>query len=290
MSQDRATAERLRNYQLVAVVVATAPAALCALAWGATGTQLFVPLVTAIGALVIALLFRRTEEPTTLSVAWPVLWWMFVYQANVDAIMHADPSRFVDGTLAGWDAVLFGRGEARVPTWEMGGALEELGNAFYVSFFVGVPLGLFWAWRTRGELAALQHGLTLLASIGLCSLVWLVFPSGGIHETGSPPSVGLGPATAFARWVYSVNPHFAAAFPSGHVANAAGCATLLALQGSGRLWPLWAACVGFGAVYGQYHHFVDIPPGFLIGAGVAWLVSRIGPYGQTLNRIRESNE
>ena len=110
MRQHRTTTERLRNYQVVAVVVATAPAALCALAWGATGTQLFVPLVTAIGALVIALLFRRTEKPTMLSVAWPALWWMFVYQANVDAVMQADPSRFIDGTLASWDAVLFGRG------------------------------------------------------------------------------------------------------------------------------------------------------------------------------------
>lgn len=275
----------LRQWQLGAAAVAVLPSLCFAVAWKASGPHLLVPAVTAFGVLSSAWQARRERGHGLLSVAWPIVWWPLLYLAPVDAV-SVDPSRYIDETLKRWDAVLLATGAEHMPRWTLGGPLEELANVFYVGFYLVVPLNLLGAWMRRGEEAALRHGLALLLGLAACSVIWLIIPSGGYHETGSPLSPGWGPATEVARWIYRMNPHYAAAFPSSHVALSVASATVVAREGGTRLWFIFALGVCFATVYGQYHYLVDVPPGFVIGLAAGWVATAVGrrPRGEGSDR------
>lgn len=239
---------------------------------GATG-QLLVPLLVLSGAALSAWLAASGLAGSgLLAVAWPVLWWPGLYLASVQAV-QVNPDRYIDVHLAAWDGHLFQRGVVLTPGWSLGGPTEELANLLYASFYAVVPGALLWAWSRRGEELALRFGLGLLLSFAACSLAWLVWPAGGYHATGSPLTEGWGPFTGLVRTLYAANPHYAAAFPSSHVAISVGMASMLIRSGQTRLWWLWAAGVSWSTVYGQYHYAVDAPPAWLVGAvagALAW--------------------
>ncbi|MEQ1505675.1 MAG: phosphatase PAP2 family protein, partial [Myxococcota bacterium] len=170
---------------------------------------------------------------------YPLLFWPILYQQAVETVMLT-PHRYVDPVLLRFDAVLFGWPHGVPTTALLGGPIEELANAFYTSYYVGIPVGFFWLFRQDPDQAR-RYGTAVLTAFAGCALIWLVIPSGGLHPTGGPTGAAFGPFTEVARMVYATNPHYAAAFPSSHVALATAAATTLHLSGRGRVGYLWAA-------------------------------------------------
>jgi membrane-associated phospholipid phosphatase len=200
--------------------------------------------------------------------AWPVAWWPVLYPQAV-AVIELDRSRFLDPVLFRIDAALFGwSGGVPSPTL-LGGPLEELANAFYVSYYVGIPLGFLLIWR-RSVPHAVRYGSAILVAFATCAVLWLAFPSGGLHPSGGPTTPAWGPFTAFARQVYETNPHYAAAFPSSHVALAFAAASAMLRVDRKALWAIvWAVGVALATVIGQYHYTVDAVGGAVVGAWAA---------------------
>jgi membrane-associated phospholipid phosphatase len=232
------------------------------------------PFVVVVAFSVAA--WRSRGQPITLpQAAWPLLLWPFVYDAAVQIVM-LEPGRYVDAALAQADAWLLGR-PVGPPTWALGGPAEEIANVLYASYYAVIPLGFVWFWARRSAEDALRYGTAILASLTACATVWLLLPAGGWHATGSPESAGLGPFTAFVRLVYDVNPHYAGAFPSSHVALATTAALLFVAAGASRWWVVWAFGIAWSTIYGQYHYAVDSPPALVIGAlSAAWAARATG--------------
>jgi membrane-associated phospholipid phosphatase len=208
-------------------------------------------------------------------ILWPLFTWPLSYQASVEVI-PLFPSRYIDPVLAAFDGRLFGLVGVH-PLWQLGGPLEEVANWFYLSYYLGVPIGLLWAWKARGEGAAARYGLAMVIAFGICAAVWLAIPSGGWHLGGAPTNAGFGPATAFAHEVYARNPHHAAAFPSSHVA--VGVASIAAMRElrAPRWLLLWPLAIAFATIYGQYHYTLDAAGGWGIGFLAARLAWRAQP-------------
>lgn len=191
--------------------------------------------------------------------AWPLAYGALGYGAHTE-ILQAWPDRYVDRIFLHADSQLFGLVGLEPLGWTLGGPLEELANLFYASFYFAIPLGLAWAWR-RGQADRYSRALTWAYS--LCAVGWLLLPAGGYHSTGTPLTAAPGPATELVRWLYAQHPHFAAAFPSSHVAVSVALAG--AVLGRRPGWWLWPLGVAFATVYGQYHFLVDAFAGWGVG-------------------------
>lgn len=202
-----------------------------------------------------------------LAAAWPLVLWPFLYTASVEVVQHY-PDRYIDHWLAWADRLLlYGRSP---DTWALGGPQEELANLLYLSYYVVIPGGALWAWWRFGPEQMTRYTLGILAAFTCCALAWLVVPAGGYHPDGSPNGHPYGPFTAVMRAIYDASPHYAAAFPSSHVALAfASSAALSRLGASTWIW-LWAGGVAWSTVQGQYHYVVDSPPAMVLGVGAAW--------------------
>jgi hypothetical protein len=232
----------------------------------------------AFGGLTLTALFAAVSRPASpaarfASAAWPVAWWPVLYPSAV-AVIELDRARYADPVFFRFDAALFGwTGGAPSTAW-LGGPLEEVANLFYVSYYVGIPLGLLVAW-TRSSDAATRYAQAVLVSFATCAVLWLVIPTGGLHLTGGPLTPAWGPFTAIAREIYATNPHYAAAFPSSHVALAFAAAGSLVLD-ERRRWPwvVWAGGIAFGTVFGQYHYTADAAAGLLVGVSSAQIAFR----------------
>lgn len=208
----------------------------------------------------------RLSELVAVFILWPLL-----YQGAIGTVM-LEPHRYVDPWLARADALLLSR-TVGPPSWPLGGPVEELANAFYVSFYLVVPLTMLWLWWRRGAEAAARYTTAFLGAFTACALAWLLVPAGGYHPHGNPASDPFGPFTLIAHTLYERNPHYAAAFPSSHVALSAVAALALVRSGAPRAWLAWVAGVAFATVYGQYHYAVDTPPALVVAAlttGLAW--------------------
>jgi len=211
---------------------------------------------------------ERRRVARWVGLGWPIVLWPAMYDGAV-RIVTAYPERYVDAWLAAADRVIFlGNPPDR---WPLGGPVEELANLAYASYYLVIPACALWAWRRRGDEALARYGLALVATFGACALLWLVAPAGGYHPTGCPPGEPWGPFTALMRWIYARSPHYAAAFPSSHVALAVAAAALIVRLGGPRwLWP-WALAVAWSTVQGQYHYGIDTPPAIALGiVGARW--------------------
>ena len=237
--------------------------------------------------LAAALLAMRTagERVGPMGALWPVLIRPAIYQGAV-GILQLAPERYIDATFARADALLLGY--PGPPRWALGGPVEELANAFYVSYYLVVPLALLWVWR-RSDAAALRYGLALLLAMTLCGWGWLLAPAGGYHPAGYPTAAeAFGPFTRAAHLLYANNPHFAAAFPSSHVGVAVALVVVLRSLGASRVWWFWALGVALSTFYCQYHFVVDAPGG-LVAGGAALAVAapeRSAEVAAALERIR----
>ncbi|MEZ4238330.1 MAG: phosphatase PAP2 family protein [Myxococcota bacterium] len=215
---------------------------------------------------------RRRAPLGFVAAVVPLLLWPLLYDGAVQIVMLA-PERYVDGWLTQIDAAVMLR-PLGPPPWPLGGPREELANFLYASFYAGIPLGFLFVWRRHGTTAAGRYVAAFLATFAVCGVIWLLFPSGGYHASGSPTTPAWGPFTALMRDVYRADPHYAAAFPSSHVALATTAASMVAWYGRRPVWVLWWPLgIAWATIYGQYHYAVDSPPALLIGvAAAAWAV------------------
>lgn len=212
---------------------------------------------------------QSTRRSSWFAVAAPLIAWPLVYVGFVH-VASLEPSRFVDAALARLDAAWM-RHPVGPPTWPLGGWMEEVANTLYASYYVVVPATALMIARRRGLEEAGRYGVAVWATMLLCAAGWLLWPAGGYHSTGSPLDPAHGPFTAIVRALYAWNPHYAASFPSSHVAVALVAALARIRAGGTRAWLLWAAGVSFATVYGQYHYAVDTPPAILVAfAGFGW--------------------
>jgi len=184
-------------------------------------------------------------------------------------IAELDPLRYHDALLARSDAFLFAPWTGGGPVWPLGGPVEEAANLLYVSYYLAIPLAFMVMARRGGIEGATRFALALIAAFAICSTVWIVFPSGGLHPTGAPHSEPWGPFTMIAHGIYAVQPHFAAAFPSGHVADAAVIAVVLRSVGVRRTVWLWVLGMYGATIIGQYHYAVDGLAGLAVGVAAA---------------------
>jgi hypothetical protein len=211
---------------------------------------------------------RRVRPLPFAAVVAPLALWPLLYDGAVEIVLLA-PERFVDGWLTELDARLLARPPGP-PTWPLGGPAEEAANLLYASYYVGIPTGMVWLWARRGTAAAARYVAAFLGAFTACGVLWLVLPSGGYHPSGSPTTAPAGPFTALMRTIYDANPHYAAAFPSSHVALSTAAAATLAWYGARpALVAWWPLGIAWATVYGQYHYAVDSPPALAIGL-VAW--------------------
>jgi membrane-associated phospholipid phosphatase len=188
-------------------------------------------------------------------------------------ILELQRGRYVDGLLADADAWL-GLYQGGQPLWSMGGLTEELANVAYASYYlIPVMVGIVALQRGPREATRLTAALTL-ASL-MCGLVWLAFPSGGYHPGGSPQGPAAGPFTALVHALYAQQPHYAAAFPSEHVAHAVALAAVLRRYWGPWVW-LWALGIALSTVVGQYHYAFDGLAGWAVGLAAATWVRQGG--------------
>jgi membrane-associated phospholipid phosphatase len=220
------------------------------------------------GGLFVTSVVVRASHPERLlgrlvQAGYPLVFWPLLYQQAVDIVL-LEPARYVDPVLARLDAFVL-----PWTTAMLGGPMEELASLFYVSYYVALPLGFFAAWRRDPETASRYSTAILVAFVG-CALLWLAVPAGGIHPNGCPTGTAWGPFTSVARFVYATNPHYAAAFPSSHVALSVAAAYALHRAGYGRWALVWAFGIALATVVGQYHYAVDAVAGWAVG----WFAAR----------------
>jgi hypothetical protein len=238
--------------------------------WSAVGTLAFIPILA---VLVARLEARRPGRvSSTLRACWPLAAAPVAYLAEVQ-ILELQRGRYIDGILAHADAWL-GIYQGGQPLWSMGGPIEELANMAYASYYlIPVMVGFVALRRGAHEATRLTAALTL-ASL-MCGLVWLIFPSGGYHVGGSPQGPAFGPFTALVHGLYAQHPHYAAAFPSEHVAHAVALAGVLRRDWGPWIW-LWALGIALSTVVGQYHYAFDGVAGWAVGMAAATWVCQGG--------------
>ena len=193
-----------------------------------------------------------------IQAGYPLLFWPLLYEQAVRTVMLR-PDRYVDPVLMQIDSLV-----VRGTTVLLGGPIEELASLFYVSYYGMLPLGFLLLWR-RDPTQASRYTTSLLVAFTGCALLWLAVPAGGIHPGGCPTGPAFGPFTELAHSVYAANPHFAAAFPSSHVALSVAAAATLRRAGAGRWVWLWALGVALATVVGQYHFSLDALAGWIVG-------------------------
>jgi len=218
--------------------------------------------------LVVAGLAGLSDNtPEAVHLLWPLAAWPGLYQGTVE-VVQAAPERYWDAWFRAFDSTWLGWLGITFP-WHLGGPIEEGLNLFYVSLYVGVPLALHLAWRHGGAALATRYGLALVSTFIGCGIVWVVLPTGGWWAHGSPQSAPWGPFTAISRFIYDVNPHAAAAFPSSHVAASVAAVVVLRRAGLARWLWIWPLGIAAATIYGQYHYSLDAFGGWALGLGVA---------------------
>lgn len=232
----------------------------------------FVVLLVLVGVLREAHLGWPGRLTASVRAFWPVLVAPMVYLAEA-RVLEVDQSRYVDGVLAAIDGWM-GLYHAGQPLWPIGGWVEELANAAYASYYV-IPFAAIWLTLRRGPAEGARVTAALVFASLTCGTVWLLWPSGGYFPLGGPMDPAPGPFTAFVHHIYASHPHYAAAFPSEHVAHAAALAAVLRQRGTGRWVWLWVGAIAVSTVIGQYHYAADGVAGALVGLLAAAIAARV---------------
>jgi hypothetical protein len=207
----------------------------------------------------------RTQWSALLRVCWPLLAAPAAYLAEVH-ILELERGRYIDAMLAGVDQWL-GLYRGGQPIWSTTGLPEELANALYASYYL-IPFVVLWLAATRGMMEAARATTALVLASLACGCIWLVFPSGGYFLGGSPQDGSSSFFTALVHGLYAQHPHFAAAFPSEHVAHAVALAGVLRRERGAWIW-LWPLGIAVATVLGQYHFAADGFGGWIVGFGAA---------------------
>jgi membrane-associated phospholipid phosphatase len=172
--------------------------------------------------------------------------------------------------------------------------LDELMHFFYFSYFLILIFGpLIGRMPPRGSLnrkwgftrPEFESALTCMILGFLCAFVWYPWiPARGPFENveliaAQPPFEG-GLFTAWARGITDGAYVSGNCFPSAHVAGTWGVTfgLLFYYRRIGLFMAVVAVGVSISCFYTRYHHFVDVPAGFLmglLGTGLFWCLRRL---------------
>lgn len=278
---DRASFDRLCTARDRAIV-ALSCANLLAIALFATSGRFAPPFSAAVMLALPPLIwavengYAQAPSPlvTAIRACWPAFAAPLAYLAEV-RIVELGRNRYHDAVLAAIDDRLGLRTALSAPP----GMLDELANAFYLSYYATLPIVLFLALR-RGPVEAARATAALVFASLTCGVMWLAWPTGGYYPTGSPLGPTYGPISALTQSIYEMSPHFAAAFPSEHVAHVVALSAVLRAGGTGRWVWVWALGVAWSTVYGEYHFAADGVAGAIVGVAAATLAVRVAAGGR----------
>lgn len=189
-----------------------------------------------------------------------------------------------DGTVQGWDRVIFGTDAARTFAGALPSApVSELLHAAYLSYYAiiyGPPLAMY----LRGDKVAFAKTVEAFTmAMVACFLIFCFVPVDGPRYAWSPPA---GMPEGFFRGVVLAILEGASsrgtAFPSSHqaIALVMGLSSLSWSRRLGLPVLVVSVLLGLGAVYGGFHYGVDMLAGAIVGFAawvVVWKPSKVAP-------------
>jgi len=181
-----------------------------------------------------------------------------------------------DQALLQWDRRLFGAAPGVWLTGHLPGAALPVFEAFYLSYYLFVPLAPLLLYARWGSAALWRLWTCVGLSFLICDLLFPWFPSTPPRLLGPEFSYG-GPLQAFNLWILDRFSIHGNVFPSSHVA----ATTTLALchlryrRGLGFFFVLWALGVAISTVSGGYHYGVDAAGGLAVGVAAERLGGRL---------------
>lgn len=238
-----------------------------------------------------------------LRYAYPLALIVFFFEeveATVNALWGECPYWF-EVYLYEADRFLLGELPAVVLSPWTQAPLAEAMHAFYFSYYLIVVGGTWIAWRCGREAFDTTLTAALLGFL-LAFLFYPLLPARGPWENSSlasqlPPFQG--PVfVSLVQWIIGYGAVSGGCFPSSHVSGTWGL--ILGLYSFRRKAAGWlalgAVLMSLACVYTRYHHFVDVPAGWIVGLVGAWIAlkathrSRRAAYGSEAgpNRTTET--
>jgi len=211
-------------------------------------------------------------------------------------ILYPDSPYWFEKYLYAADQWLFGTHPSLFLLSWRSRPLDELMHFFYFSYFLVLICGpLIGRIPPKGSpnretgftRPEFESALTCMVLGFLCAFVWYPWiPARGPFENleliaSQPPFEG-GVFTAWARGITDGAYVSGNCFPSAHVAGTWGVTfgLLFYYRRLGIFMAVLAVGVSISCFYTRYHHFVDVPAGFLMGlmgAGLFWWSRRARP-------------
>lgn len=230
--------------------------------------------------------------------SYPLLLVLFFFeevQYTVNALGPESPHWF-EPYLYAADRFLFGELPALLLDPFVGPIQNELVHAFYFSYYFILIGGIVFAWlgaEKRRPGRGFQTTLTAAMSAFFLCFVWYPFlPARGPWENGELTAT-LTPFEGFLftpiiEGIIERGAVSGGCFPSSHVGGSWGIVFGLYPFHRRAALRLGFFALGMSAacVYTRYHHFVDVPTGFLaglLGALIAHSISRWSSEGEGLS-------
>ncbi len=208
-------------------------------------------------------------------------------------VMYPDSPYWFEKYLYGADQWIFGTHPSVFLLPYRSWSLDELMHFFYFSYFLVLIFGPLIGrippkgspnQKTGFARPEFESALTCMILGFLCAFVWYPWiPARGPFENvelivSQPPFEG-GLFTAWARGITDGAYVSGNCFPSAHVAGTWGVTLglLFHYRRIGIFMAVLAVGVSISCFYTRYHHFVNVPAGFLmglLGAGLFWWTKR----------------
>jgi membrane-associated phospholipid phosphatase len=198
-----------------------------------------------------------------------VLFYFEEVRHTVNALWQESPYWF-EPFLYDADRFLFGELPTELLNDVTGLVLDEVVHFFYFSYFFIFIGGVIIAWFRRVDFDAVLT--SVITGFFLCFSQYPFLPARGPWENPElMASVNAFEGIVFVpiiEAIMKVGAVSGGCFPSSHVAGS--WATAFAMWPRSRAWSVTLGVLAIGmsasCVYTRYHHFVDVPTGFVMGA------------------------
>jgi membrane-associated phospholipid phosphatase len=217
-----------------------------------------------------------------LRYGYPLLLILFFFE-EVEQMIHAVTPQtpyWFEPYLYAADRWLFGELPAVVLSDWVGLVQDEIMHGFYFSYYFIVIGGVVLAYVGAKKLPGpgFDTAITSMIFAYLLAFIWYPWlPARGPWENPElmatlPPFQGFF-FKPIIEWIIGQGAQSGGCFPSSHVAGSWGMVFGLARyhRRSAVVFGLVTVGLSISCIYTRYHHAVDVPAGFLMGAIGAWL-------------------